>query len=79
MNSGDSRELKKVRLPNKEFTVGELATTLNVLAKEHKISLQALIRKLDRVSGNLAHLEMTLAGDNRFDWSTEEDELLQRN
>jgi hypothetical protein len=38
-----------------------------------------LVRKLDRVSGNLEHLDQTFNGDNRYEWTEEEDGLLSKN
>jgi hypothetical protein len=58
-------------LPFKEFSSAELAVCLNVLAKEYHITLPALIRKLDRVSGNVKHLESLLKGDKKFEWTAE--------
>lgn len=42
-----------ISLPDKDLTAGELAAVLNILAKEYRTTLPALLRKLDRVSGNL--------------------------
>lgn len=66
-------------MPQKELSVAELASVLNVLAKEYHTTLPALVRKLDRVSGNLEHLDRTYSGDNRFEWTEEEDALLNKN
>jgi hypothetical protein len=38
-----------------------------------------LVRKLDRVSGNLEHLDKAYNGDNRYEWTEEEDVLLNKN
>jgi hypothetical protein len=59
--------------------VAELATVLSVLAKEYHTTLPALVRKLDRVSGNLEQLDRTYSGDNKFEWTEEEDALLSKN
>lgn len=59
--------------------MAELASVLNVLAKEYHTTLPALVRKLDRVSGNLEHLDRTYNGDNRYEWTEEEDGLLSKN
>ena len=73
------RKSRRVSLPNKELTVGELASLLQVLASVYHTSLPVLVRKLDRVSGNLEHLESTFNGDNKYEWTEEEDELLSKN
>ena len=73
------RRASRVALPQKELSVAELASVLNVLAKEYHSTLPALIRKLDRVSGNLEHLDRTYSGDNRYEWTEEEDALLSKN
>ena len=77
MNS--ERKTHHISLPQKEVSVGELASLLQVLATEYHTSLPSLVRKLDRVSGNLEHLELIFSGDNRYEWSEEEDELLSKN
>jgi len=46
----------KVQLPSNEMSLGELAELLNVLAKEYGTTLPVLIRKLDRVSGDIKAL-----------------------
>lgn len=56
----------KVNLPQKDLSVSELASVLNVLAKEYHTTLPALLRKLDRVSGNLEHLDQVYSGDNKY-------------
>jgi hypothetical protein len=38
-----------------------------------------MIRKLDKVSGNIKHLELVLSGDTRYEWTEEEDKLLATN
>ena len=43
----------------------ELSKILYVVAKENNTTLAALLRKLDRVSGNLKDLSILLSGDNR--------------
>lgn len=70
---------KKIRLPDNKLNAGELALGLSVLAREYQTSLPALLRKLDRVSGNLEHLQAMMEGDNRFEWTEEEDDLLSGN
>lgn len=74
-----SESKKRVELPQKTFTASELASVLNVLAKEYHTTLPALLRKLDRVSGNLEHLDRVYSGDNRQEWTEEEDAMLARN
>ena len=59
----------KVQLPSNLMSLGELAELLNVLAKEYGTTLPVLIRKLDRVSGDVKAVE----------WTPEEDELLAKN
>ena len=69
----------RVELPQKDITTAELAAVLNVLAKEYHTTLPALLRKLDRVSGNLEHLDRAYSGDNRQEWTEEEDALITKN
>jgi hypothetical protein len=69
MSMESEKKSSKVALPQKELSVAELASVLNVLAKEYHTTLPALVRKLDRVSGNLEHLDRTYNGDNRFEWT----------
>jgi hypothetical protein len=71
MSMESEKKSSKVALPQKELTVAELASVLNVLAKEYHTTLPALVRKLDRVSGNLEHLDRTYSGDNRYEWTEE--------
>lgn len=66
-------------LPQKELTTAQLATVLNVLAKEYHTTLPALLRKLDRVSGNLEHLDRVYNGEQKYEWTEEEDGLLAKN
>ena len=73
------KKVHRVSLPKKDLSVGELASLLKVLASTHHTSLPSLLRKLDRVSGNLEHLEMLLNGNNKFEWTEEEDALLEKN
>ena len=60
----ESKRGGKVNIPQKDLSVVELASVLNVLAKEYHTTLPALLRKLDRVSGNLEHLDHVYCGDN---------------
>lgn len=69
----------RISLPQKDLTAAELAAVLNVLAKEYHTTLPALLRKLDRVSGNLEHLDRVYSGDQKFEWTEEEDSLLSKN
>lgn len=59
----------RISLPQKDLSVAELAAVLNVLAKEYHTTLPALLRKLDRVSGNLENLDRVYNGDQKFEWS----------
>lgn len=62
----------KITLPSQDLSVGELAQVLNVLAKEYGISLPAIIRKLDRVSGDVRALEKGLVNkDDKLEWTTD--------
>ncbi len=70
---------RKIKLPSSQLSVPELAVCLNVLAKEHSTTLPSIIRKLDRVSGNVGHLELLLSGDTKYEWTEEEDQLLETN
>jgi len=62
----------KVQLPSNEMSLGELAELLNVLAKEYGTTLPVLIRKLDRVSGDIKALDRIYTqNDNRVEWTAE--------
>lgn len=74
-----SESKKRVELPQKDISASELAAVLNVLAKEYHTTLPALLRKLDRVSGNLEHLDRAYGGDSRQEWTEEEDALISKN
>lgn len=51
---------------------------LDVLANEYRISLPALLRKLDRLSGDLTALDYSFTNnDDRAEWTQEEDTLLE--
>ena len=59
------------------MSVGELALMLDVLSTEYRISLPTLLRKLDRLSGDLKALDNSIINnDDRAEWTTEEDSLL---
>lgn len=47
----------KLTLPSKDISAGELIEMLAVLAKEYNTTLPLLIRKLDRVSGDIRALD----------------------
>ena len=66
-------------MPAKDLSPLELASVLNVLAKEYHTTLPALLRKLDRVSGNLEQLDRLYSGDTRLEWTEEEDAMLAKN
>ena len=70
----------KITLPSQDLSVGQLAQVLNVLGREYGISLPAMIRKLDRVSGDVRALEKGLVNkDDKLEWTADEDELLNKN
>ncbi len=51
---------------------------LDVLSNEYRISLPALLRKLDRLSGDLKALDYSFTNnDDRAEWTAEEDQLLE--
>lgn len=77
-NSKAQSQSSKLTLQDKNLSVGELAMMLDVLANEYRISLPALLRKLDRLSGDLKALDYSLTNnDDRAEWTQEEDNLLQ--
>lgn len=77
-NSKAQSQSSKLTLQDKNLSVGELAMMLDVLANEYRISLPALLRKLDRLSGDLKALDLSLTNnDDRAEWTQEEDNLLQ--
>ena len=47
----------KVTLPSKDISLGELAELLAILAHEYNTTLPVIIRKLDRVSGDIKALD----------------------
>ena len=47
----------KLSLPSKDISIGELAELLSVLAKEYRTTIPVLIRKLDRVSGDVKAMD----------------------
>ena len=73
-------QTSKLSLPSKDLSLGELAQLLSVLAKEYNTTLPVLIRKLDRVSGDVRALDKVCTlKDDKAEWTTEEDELLAKN
>ncbi|MCB0370850.1 MAG: hypothetical protein KDD45_15865 [Bdellovibrionales bacterium] len=70
----------KVSLPSNQLSLGELAQLLAILAKEYGTTLPVIIRKLDRVSGDVRALERIYSQkDDKVEWTPEEDDLLQKN
>lgn len=70
----------KLSLPSKELSLGELAELLSVLAKEYNTTLPVLIRRLDRVSGDVRALDKAYTQkDDKAEWTQEEDGLLAKN
>lgn len=70
----------KLILPSKELSLGELTQILSVLAKEYNTTLPVLIRRLDRVSGDIRALDRVCSQkDDKAEWTPEEDELLVKN
>jgi len=77
-NSKAQSQTSKLTLQDKNLSVGELAMMLDVLANEYRISLPALLRKLDRLSGDLKALDYSFTNnDDKAEWTQEEDSLLQ--
>jgi len=59
--------------------MGELAQMLDVLSSEYRISLPSLLRKLDRLSGDILALDHSFTNnDDRAEWTPEEDVLLDK-
>lgn len=70
----------KLTLPSKDLSLGELAELLSVLAKEYNSTLPVIIRKLDRVSGDVRALDKIYTQkDDKAEWTPEEDALLAKN
>lgn len=70
----------KLTLPSKDLSLGELAELLTVLAKEYNSTLPVIIRKLDRVSGDVRALDKIYTQkDDKAEWTPEEDALLAKN
>lgn len=60
----------KVQLPSKDLSLGELAELLNVLAQEYGTTLPVIIRKLDRVSGDVKALDRIYSQkDDKLEWT----------
>jgi hypothetical protein len=71
-NVSTQSQSSKLTLQDTNMSVGELAAALNVLANEYKISLPTLLRKLDRLSGDLNALDNSmLQNDDKAEWSVE--------
>ena len=69
-NISTQSQPSKLTLQDTNLSVGELAAALNVLANEYKISLPTLLRKLDRLSGDLNALDNSmLQNDDKAEWS----------
>jgi len=70
----------KVQLPSSDLSFTELAQLLSILAKEYGTTLPVIIRKLDRVSGDVRALDQIYTHkDDKQEWTPEEDELLVKN
>lgn len=70
----------KVQLPSNDLSIGELAQLLSILGKEYATTLPVIIRKLDRVSGDVRALDRIYSyKDDKIEWTPEEDELLAKN
>lgn len=70
----------KVQLPSSDLSFTELAQLLSILAKEYGTTLPLIIRKLDRVSGDVRALDQIYTHkDDKLEWTPEEDELLVKN
>jgi hypothetical protein len=70
----------KLTLPSKDLSLGELAELLSVLAREYNTTLPVLIRRLDRVSGDVRALDKIYTQkDDKAEWTQEEDGLLAKN
>lgn len=75
-----SAPVAKLSLPSKDMSIGELGELLSVLAKEYNTTLPVLIRKLDRVSGDVRALDRIYTqNDTKAEWDADEDKLLSTN
>ncbi len=70
---------ENLSLPDKTLSTAELVSLLNVLAQEYRTNLPTLIRKLDRVSGDIILLDRVFAGEENLEWNEDEDKLLRTN
>ena len=62
------------------MSIGELAELLSVLAKEYRTTLPVIIRKLDRLSGDVRALDRSCSqNDTKEEWEPDEDKLLHTN
>lgn len=69
-----------MQLPSNEMSLGELAQLLLILSKEYGTTLPVIIRKLDRVSGDVKALDKIFTNkDDKLEWTPEEDDLLNKN
>jgi hypothetical protein len=79
MNAPSSNQTK-MQLPAGSLSLGELAQLLSILANEYGTTLPVLIRKLDRVSGDVRVLDQVFTQkDEKLEWTPEEDDLLTKN
>ena len=70
----------KVQLPSSDLSLPKLAQLLSILAKEYGTTLPVIIRKLDRVSGDIRALDQLYTHrDEKLEWTPEEDDLLLKN
>ena len=60
--------MNKSKLDDK-LSLEELAQVLHIISSENNTTLPALLRKLDKVSGNLNHLNETFKGDKTLEWT----------
>ena len=80
INTQNITSPSKVQLPSKDLSVTELAELLFLLAKEYETTLPVIIRKLDRVSGDIKALDQIYTNkDEKLEWTPEEDALLLKN
>ena len=79
INTQNVGSSSKVALPSSELSLGELAELLALLAKEYGTTLPVLIRKLDRVSGDIKALDRLYTHkEETVEWTPEEDDLLKK-
>jgi len=74
INTQNVTSPSKVQLPSNELSLPELAQLLSILAKEYGTTLPVIIRKLDRVSGDVRALDQLYTHkDDKLEWTPEED------